>query len=43
MSVLITIILWALAIMIACNMIDVITIMVDYVITELFEDWRERK
>ena len=34
-----TIILWALAIMIACNMIDVITIMVDYVITELFDRW----
>lgn len=38
-----TVILWALAILIVCFTIFGIIVMVDYLRIEVFEDWRERK
>ncbi len=43
MSSALTVILWALAIFIVCLTICGIIVMVDYLMTEVFEDWGERK
>ena len=38
-----TVILWALAILIVCFTIFGIIVMVDYLMTEVFEDWEEER